>query len=67
MANAELFDIENKKDDQRKSEMLLTPSARLLLCLDLMDLYFSLRQPDRDELPEDDEIKWIELPLKKNG
>jgi hypothetical protein len=64
MAKVELFNIEDKKNSQRKAEMAMTPSERLLLCLDLMDLHSKLHDPAQ-ALPDDDGINWIELPLKK--
>ena len=66
MAKAELFNIEEKKDAQRKAEMAMTPSERLLLCLDLMDLHNTLHpnQP-REYQPDVEDIQWIELHLRK--
>ena len=65
MAKVEIFNIEDKKQAQRVSEMAMSPSERLQLCLDLMDLHSSLRSPQqkRFQAPENN-IDWIELPLK---
>jgi hypothetical protein len=65
MAKAELFDIEEKKDNQRKAEMAMTPAERLLLCLDLIDLYNKMN-PSAPALPLEENIEWIDLPLKNN-
>jgi hypothetical protein len=65
MIKAELFNIETKKDDQRKAEMAMTPAQRLLLCLDLMDMHIMVKQNSYPETPEADEnIRWINLRLK---
>lgn len=64
MAKAETFNINDKKTDQRKTELLMSPSERLILCLDLMDLHNALR-PQQEAQPPADNIQWIELYLKK--
>jgi hypothetical protein len=65
MPRVEMFKIEEKKQVQRASEMTMSPSERLLLCLDLMDLYASIRQPDKINLEQVDNIQWIELLHRK--
>lgn len=65
MSKVEIFKIEEKKQAQRASEMTMSPSERLLLCLDLMDLYPSIRQSDKIEFLQIDDIQWIELPYRK--
>jgi len=65
MAEAELFNIENKKADQRKAEMAMTGEERLRLCVDLIDLHLKL-SPIPAPQPPDDDIEWIVLSLKKN-
>jgi hypothetical protein len=65
MPKVEIFKIEEKKHAQRVSETIMSPSERLLLCLDLMDLYSSIRQSDKIESQQIDNIHWIELSHKK--
>jgi hypothetical protein len=65
MLKAEIFDIEKKKQAQRQSEMMMSPSERLILCLNLMDLYRSLRPSDQIKFHPTEEIQWIELFHKK--
>jgi hypothetical protein len=65
MPKVEIFKIEEKKQAQRVSEMIMSPSERLLLCLDLMDLYSSIRQSDKIESRQIDNTHWIELFHKK--
>lgn len=63
---AELFNIEDKKDAQRKAEMAMTPSERVLHCLRLMDLAWSINK--NAFAPIEDEIEWIELsPGERHG
>jgi hypothetical protein len=66
MAKVELFNIQDKKEEQRKAEMAMTPLARLELCLDLMDMHFAL-QPQVKSMAERNNIEWIELRLKNNN
>jgi hypothetical protein len=63
---AQLVDIATKKDAQRKAEMAMTPSERVLHCLRLMDLAWSM---NKDAFkPLEDGIEWIELtPREENG
>jgi hypothetical protein len=60
MLKAELFNIEDKKADQRKAIMELTGEQRIYLTLDLMDLARQL-SPTKTLPSKDDNIKWIEL------
>jgi hypothetical protein len=66
MSKVEIFKIDEKKQAQRMSEIIMSPSERLLLCLDLIDLYASIRQPDKIEFQQVDNIKWIELFLEND-
>ena len=65
MAKVELFNIEEKKQAQRKAEMALSPSQRLLLCLDLMDLQRHLPHHQTRADKQDDSRPWIVLHCKK--
>lgn len=60
MTKVEVFDIITAKEDQRKSELELTPIQRLHLCLDLMHLSASLTDKQNVAIPEDG-IDWIDL------
>lgn len=72
MQKAVLFNIDEKKDDQERIEMAMTPEERLFLVLDLMDLSIAL-SPEKSLPSKDDQIEWIELkfkntkPDKENG
>jgi hypothetical protein len=63
MLKAELFNIEDKKADQRRSIMELTGEQRILLTLDLMDLSRQL-SPNKSLPSKDDNIQWIELKYR---
>jgi hypothetical protein len=64
MSKAELFDIESKKEDQRRREMAMTSNERFLLCLDLIDLSIALSK-DKTLVPyQNDSIDWIELKTR---
>jgi hypothetical protein len=60
MLKAELFNIEDKKKDQRRAIMELTGEQRIYLTLDLMDLARRL-SPAKTLPSKEDNIKWIEL------
>ena len=64
MAKVELFDIDQKKSDQRKAEMAMKPIDRLYLCLDLMDLSKSLSREKQLNPDQEDTLPWIELRMK---
>ncbi len=64
MAKVELFDIDQKKSDQRKAEMAMKPIDRLYLCLDLMDLSKSLSREKQLNPDAEDTLPWIELRMK---
>lgn len=66
MHKAVVFNIEEKKDDQQRLEMAMTPDERLLLCLDLIDLSIALSK-DKSLRSNDDQIQWIELRFKKDA
>jgi hypothetical protein len=63
MLKAELFNIEDKKADQRKAILELTGEQRIYLTLDLMDLARQL-SPTKTLPSKDDNIKWIELKYR---
>lgn len=62
MLKAIVFDIKDKKNDQREAEMTMDPLQSLSLCLDLMDL--SIAISSHDLVSRQDGINWIELPVK---
>jgi len=64
MLKAVLFDIEDKKDDQRKAESAMSPAFRLSLCLDIIDLSIALSPTKFLKANPDDHIDWIELYYK---
>jgi hypothetical protein len=63
MLKAELFNIEDKKKDQRRAIMELTGEQRIYLTLDLMDLARQL-SPTKSLPSKEDNIKWIELKYR---
>jgi hypothetical protein len=64
MTKVELFDIRNKKSDQRQAEMAMKPIDRLYLCLDLMDVSAALSQKNQQVQDNQDDIPWIILSMK---
>jgi len=59
-----IFDFKEKKEEQGKREMAMTPEQRLILTLDLMDLSQALSK-DKFLKQNEDNIQWIELRVMK--
>jgi len=64
MHKVELFNIDEKKEDQRIAEMAMKPIDRLYLCLDLMDMSRALSPKKQLEPNPEDALPWIELRMK---
>ena len=63
MNKIEVFNINEKDDEQRKREMAMSPEQRLILTLDLMDLAVALSR-DKFLKQNEDNIEWIELSME---
>jgi hypothetical protein len=58
-----IFNLENKTEDRRVADMKLTSIERLYVCLELMDLSFTLSE-DKFPVQNPHSIDWIELHYK---
>lgn len=65
MVKAEIFDnVESMREAQVQDEMNMTPTQRVELVFQLMDLAIALSPNKKLESRHDDNIQWIELKLK---
>ena len=65
MVKAEIFDsVESMHDARMHDEMNMTPTQRVEIVFQLMDLAIALSPGKKHESPQDDKIQWIELKLK---
>ena len=65
MAKAELFDcVESMHEARMQDEINLTPTQRVEIVFQLMDLAIALSPGKKLESRQDDKIQWIELKLK---